>query len=60
MLEQLRKAGLQAEIRNTSAVSYLPLDQTLGVSLLVEDEAEASRLVAELIQAGIPVENLAE
>src|SRR5262245_43147528 len=39
LLDDLRRAGLRAELRNTSGVSYLPLDRTTGAALIVEDEA---------------------
>lgn len=58
--ECLRQAGLKAELRNTSCVSYLPLDRTTGAALLIEDDGEARRLAEEMIRAGIPVEHLAE
>jgi hypothetical protein len=58
--DELRRAGLQAELHNTSGVSYLPLDRTTGAALIVEDDAEAQRLAEEMIRAGVPVEYLTE
>ncbi len=60
LLDELRRAGLRAELRNTSGVSYLPLDRTTGAALLVQDAAESRRVAEEMIQAGVPVEWLAE
>src|SRR4051812_19237605 len=45
--EDLQQAGLRVELRNTSRVSYLPLDRTTGAALLIEDEDEAQRLAEE-------------
>ena len=39
--EDLQQAGLRVELRNTSRVSYLPLERTTGAALLIEDEGEA-------------------
>jgi phosphatidylserine/phosphatidylglycerophosphate/cardiolipin synthase-like enzyme len=58
--DDLRRAGLRAELRNTSAVTYLPLDRTTGAALIVEDDAEARRLAEQMIRAGVPVERVAE
>ena len=60
LLDDLRRAGLRTELRNRSRVSYLPLDRTTGTALLVEDEAEAQRLVQDMIRAGVPVKRVAE
>jgi hypothetical protein len=60
LVEDLQHAGLRTELRNTSCVSYLPLDRTTGAALIVEDEAESRRLAADMMRAGIPVEHLAE
>lgn len=58
--DDLRRAGLQAELRNTSAVTYLPLDRTTGAAWIVENDEEARRLAERMIQAGVPVERVAE
>ena len=60
LLDELRRAGLRSELRNTSSVSYLPLDRTTGSALLVEDHTEAQRLAEQMIRAGVPVEHVAE
>jgi hypothetical protein len=60
LLDELRRAGMRTELRNTSTVSYLALDRTTGSALLVEDHAEAELLAEEMIRAGVPVERLAE
>jgi hypothetical protein len=60
LLDKLRRAGLRTELRNTSNVSYLPLDRTTGSALLVEDHAEAKLLAEEMIRAGVPFERVAE
>jgi hypothetical protein len=60
LLDCLRQAGLRAELHNTSCVSYLPLDRTIGAVLLIEDEGEARHLAEEMIRDGIPVERVAE
>jgi hypothetical protein len=58
--EGLQQAGLRSELRNTSRISYLPVDRTTGAAMLIEDEGEARRVAEEMIRAGIPVEHLAE
>jgi hypothetical protein len=60
LLCELRRVGLRAELRVTSTVSYLPLDRTTGTALIVENDADATRLAEQMIQAGIPVQEIAE
>jgi hypothetical protein len=57
---RLQHAGLRTEIRNTSYISYLPIDRTTGAALLIEDEAESRRVTDEMLRAGIPVAHFAE
>ncbi len=56
--EDLKGAGLQVVIRDTSFTSYLPIDRTTGAALLVEDEEKARELVEEMMRAGVPVQDI--
>ena len=58
LAENLRQAGLKSVLRNTSAMSYLFMDETTGHALLVEDEHEAERLAREMMAAGVRVERI--
>ena len=57
---QLRGAGLKAEMRVTSCVTYMPFDRTLGSVLLIEDRKEAEQLVKEMTAAGVSIQDIVE
>lgn len=60
LLENLNRAGLTTAVRNTSFVSYLPLDRTTNSAMLVEDDEEARELAERMIRAGVPVQEITE
>jgi hypothetical protein len=55
LLDGLQHAGLRAELRNASRVSYLAPDRTPGLARVEDDERKARRRVEEVLRAGVPV-----
>jgi hypothetical protein len=60
MAAALQAAGVRVTVRNTSRVTYLPVDLDTRQAMLVEDEQVAEQLAHEMIRAGVPVEHIAE
>ena len=52
--------GCGSSSRDTSRVGYLPHDRTTGDALLIEDDEEGRRLIEQMIEAGVPVEDIYE
>jgi len=56
LLDRAIELGLPVVARDATDVSYVPVDATEGLSvLLIEDPSEHDRVVREMLDAGVPV-----
>ena len=54
----LEREGIQYRREDRSSISYLPVNKTRNSALIIEDPQEAEIIAKQMIEAGIPVEDV--
>ena len=55
---ELDRAGIQYRRDDRSSIGYLPMNKTRNGALIIEDPQEAEVIAKQMIEAGIPVEDV--
>lgn len=58
MIEAAQAEALEVVAESASFVSYLPYDRTTGCAWLIEDPAMAAAVARDMLDAGVPVQDI--